>query len=110
MAAITVSELWHGVERAAPAARRQARETHVRQQLAHLNVLDFDADVAKRHAAIWAAMEARGNLIGAHDLEIAATALFHGQPLATLNTKEFQRVPGLQLIAVDSYLRPVAPS
>ena len=110
LAAITVSELWHGVERAIPANRRQAREAHVRQRLAHLNVLEFDADVARRHAAIWAAMEARGSLIGAHDLQIAATALHHGQLLATLNAKEFQRVPGLQLVAVDPYFRPVNPS
>jgi predicted nucleic acid-binding protein len=60
LAAITVSELWHGVERAVPAACQDAREAHVRQRLAHLNVLDFDADVARRHAAIWAALEAAG--------------------------------------------------
>ena len=72
-------------------------------------MLDFDADISRRHAAIWAAMEARGNLIGAHDLQIAATALHHGQLLATLNAKEFQRVPGLLLVEVDPYLRPAAP-
>lgn len=110
LAAITVSELWHGVERAVPVSRRQAREAHVRQRLSHLNVLEFDAEVARRHAAIWAAREARGVLIGAHDLQIAATALHHGQPVATLNAKEFQRVPGLHLVDVDPYLRPLAPS
>lgn len=106
LAAITVSELWHGVERATPPTRRQTREAHVRQQLAHLNVLEFDAEVARRHAAIWAAMETRGMLIGAHDLQIAATALHHGQALATLNAKDFQRVPGLDLVDVRPFSRP----
>jgi tRNA(fMet)-specific endonuclease VapC len=105
LAAITVSELWHGVERAAPATRRQARETHVRQHLAHLNVLGFDAEVARRHAAVWAALETRGALIGSHDLQIAATALHHGHPLLTLNAKEFQRVGSLQLVDVNPYVR-----
>lgn len=31
LAAITVSELWHGVERAVPTARQPARESHLRQ-------------------------------------------------------------------------------
>jgi tRNA(fMet)-specific endonuclease VapC len=43
-------------------------------------------------------LAARGELIGAHDLWIAATALAHGMGLATGNTREFKRVPGLRLI------------
>ena len=39
-------------------------------------------------------MEARGILIGAHDLQIAATALSLDYAVATLNDKEFARVPG----------------
>lgn len=109
LAAITVSELWHGVERAVPATRRQAREAHLRQRLTHLNVLAFDAEVAKRHAAVWAGLEVRGMLIGAHDMQIAATAVHHGHMLATLNQKEFTRVPELQLVDVAHYARPVVP-
>ncbi len=105
LAAITVSELWHGVERAVPVTRQQARETHLRQRLTHLNVLAFDAEVAKRHAAVWADLEVRGMLIGAHDMQIAATAVHHAHSLATLNAKEFSRVPGLQLVDVAPYVR-----
>ncbi len=110
LAAISVSELWHGVERAIPSARRQIREAHVRARLARLNVLDFDAAVALRHAALWAALEARGTLIGAHDLQIAATALHHDQSLATLNRKEFTHVAGLRLMNVAPFIRPIRPS
>jgi predicted nucleic acid-binding protein len=37
-------------------------------------------------------------LIGAHDLWIAATALAHGLAVATGNAAEFRRVPGLRVI------------
>ena len=105
LAAISVSELWHGVERAMPPARKVTREGRLRQWLTSLPVLSFDAEVAKRHAALWADLEMRGCVIGAHDLQIAATVLCHGHHLATLNQKEFQRVPGLQLVEVSDYLR-----
>lgn len=105
VAAITISELWHGAERAAATPRRQAREKHLRQQLAYLNVLSFDAAVARDHATIWADLELKGTLIGAHDLQIAATAIHHRHALATLNEKEFSRVPGLRLINVTPYLQ-----
>jgi predicted nucleic acid-binding protein len=36
-------------------------------------------------------------MIGPHDLLVAATALAGGHALATLNRREFARVPGLVL-------------
>lgn len=47
-------------------------------------------------------MSARGGLIGAHDLWIAATALTHGLSVATGNADEFRRVPGLHVIAAPA--------
>ena len=97
LAAITVSELLHGVERATP-SRRAKRALYVEGVLSAIEVLDFDAAVARRHASIWATLESAGNMIGAHDLLIAATALHHGFTVATLNTKDFVRVAGIQLV------------
>lgn len=76
--------------------------------LADFIVLPFDAAVAQTHARVWAALETRGTMIGAHDLQIAATAIHHGYTLATLNQKEFIRVPGLQLVDVALHMRPAA--
>ena len=36
----------------------------------------------------------RGQIIGAHDLIIAATAKLHGASVLTDNAVEFRRVPG----------------
>jgi tRNA(fMet)-specific endonuclease VapC len=47
MAAITASELLHGVHRAASAAQRQRRETFVERLLAVLPVLPFDLVTAR---------------------------------------------------------------
>jgi tRNA(fMet)-specific endonuclease VapC len=44
----------------------------------------------------------RGQVIGAHDLWIAATALAHGLGIATGNTEEFERVPGLRVIPLPA--------
>jgi tRNA(fMet)-specific endonuclease VapC len=49
---------------------------------------------------IWAELETQGNLIGAHDLWIAATALRHGMDVATANIRDFGQAPGLDVVPV----------
>jgi predicted nucleic acid-binding protein len=56
--------------------------------------------IARAHAEVWAELESEGNLIGAHDLWIAATALSHGMDVATANPRDFERVPGLNVVPV----------
>jgi tRNA(fMet)-specific endonuclease VapC len=57
--------------------------------------------VARIHAEVWAALAARGDVIGSHDLWIAATALTHGFGVATENKRDFDRVPGLRVLALE---------
>ena len=97
LAAITVSELFHGVERAPPGHRRDRRAKFVEAVLDEMEVIDFSDAVARRHAAVWADLEKAGRRLGAHDLLIAATALHCDHGLATLNTAEFRQVHGLVL-------------
>jgi tRNA(fMet)-specific endonuclease VapC len=94
---ITVSELLHGVHRANGAQRAQ-RGAFVEHVLAGMRALEITEQIARVHSDIWAQLAARGEVVGAHDLWIAATALAHGMGLATGNTREFNRVPGLRLI------------
>jgi tRNA(fMet)-specific endonuclease VapC len=42
-------------------------------------------------------LEKRGEVIGPHDLQIAAIAVTQGWVMVTNNTKEFQRIPRLKL-------------
>jgi tRNA(fMet)-specific endonuclease VapC len=103
IAAITASEILHGVERASP-AQKHRRSLYVEGVLASIEAIDFDLAVARRHAAVWARLEAAGTMIGAHDLQIAAAALHYGYDVATLNPKDFSRIAGLQLIEVTPFL------
>jgi tRNA(fMet)-specific endonuclease VapC len=97
---ITVSELLHGVHRA-PGARRARRRAFVEHLLAQLEPVPITEPVARVHAEIWALLASRGSVIGSHDLWIAATALAHGFGVATRNDRDFGRVPGLRVLALE---------
>lgn len=106
IAAITASELLHGVERANTPERREKRLLYVEGVLQRLPVIDFEMTVARRHAQLWAELEVARKMIGPHDLLIAATALVHGHALATLNTSEFAHVPELRMADVAPFAKP----
>ena len=98
IAAITASELLHGVHRASTARLSAVREAFVEGLLARVPVLSFDLLTARLHARIWAELASEGIVVGAHDLLIAATALVSGAPLATRDTRSFPRIPGLKFV------------
>ncbi len=87
-----------GVHRADTAARRARRSAFVEAIIDGVSVLDFTTDVARQHAVLATDLARRGQLIGAHDMIIAATALHHDMSLLTDNVNEFARVLNLQTI------------
>jgi predicted nucleic acid-binding protein len=97
IAAITVAELWHGVERAT-ASYRDEREVFVRRVVDSLQILPYTETTAYEHARIWAELDASGRMIGYHDLIVAATAMECQSAVATFNERHFSRVSGLQVI------------
>ena len=94
---VTVSELLHGVHRAR-GARRARRRAFVEHLLAQLEAVPITEAVARVHAEVWAQLARRGDVVGAHDLWIAATALAHGFGVVTRNDRDFRRVPGLRVL------------
>ncbi len=97
IAAITVAELWHGLERA-NAKHRAQRESYLRRTLLGLPIAHYTEATALEHARIWADLESRGKMIGYYDLIVAATALERGSAVATFNDRHFSQVRGLRLI------------
>jgi tRNA(fMet)-specific endonuclease VapC len=97
IAAITVAELWHDVERSS-GAHRLRREQYLRSISEALPILPYTETTALEHARIWASLESSGKMIGAHDLIVAATALERGSTVATFNRRHFANVPGLKVI------------
>ena len=99
IAAITASELLHGVHRAST-EHRARREAFVESVLAAVPVLDFDLLAARAHARLWAGLASAGAHVGAHDRLVAATAVSIGWSVATANVAHFARIPGLDVVEV----------
>ena len=99
IAAITASELLHGVHRAS-AKHRATREAFVESILAVVPILDFDLLAARAHARLWADLAKTGSDVGPHDRIVAATAISLGWQLATANVRHFGRIAGLDVVEV----------
>lgn len=97
IAAITVAELWYGVERAS-GAHRSARETYLLAMLELLPIVPYTEQTAYLHARLWAQLASAGKMIGPYDLIVAATALERESTLATFNKRHFANVKGLRVI------------
>jgi tRNA(fMet)-specific endonuclease VapC len=102
LSVISASELLHGVHRAKNKAIRNRRSAFVEEVLRQFPILEIDLNAARSHADIWADLVSKGQIIGGHDLWIAASCLAHGHSIITDNTKEFSRVEGLTVIPVSS--------
>jgi tRNA(fMet)-specific endonuclease VapC len=100
IAAITASELLHGVHRATN-EHRGRRETFVESLLAAFPVIAFDLLVARVHARLWAGLASSGGEVGAHDRLVAATALSAGWQVGTANIRHFNRIPGLDVTSIQ---------
>lgn len=99
IAAITASELLHGVHRATP-EHRARREAFVEAVLAAFPPLPFGLLAARVHASIWADLAAAGHDIGPHDRIVAATAVIMGWRVGTANVRHFDRIAGLDILTV----------
>jgi tRNA(fMet)-specific endonuclease VapC len=98
IAAITASELLHGVHRAATATRRRSREAFVERLLEVLPVFPFDLVTARLHASLWATLAAKGASVAPHDLLIGATVMAAGDRVAIRDRRSFGRIPGLEVV------------
>jgi len=98
IAAITASELLHGVHRLKGAVARTRAERFVERILAAISVIPFDLDVARVHARIDAELSAAGTTIGDGDLMIGATAVWLDYRVATRDLRSFPKIKGLPVV------------
>ena len=101
IAAVTVSELLAGVKLAKTPEEYMHRHTYAESILNSIPVLDFDTEVARTYAELYAqalGQQRRSNL-NVHDLQIAATALVQGYSILTTNVDDFKGIPGVRLIS-----------
>jgi predicted nucleic acid-binding protein len=88
---ITVFELYSGV-------KENKYIEALDMVLSHLEVLDFNAEQAKAASNIFRSLKAKNKLIEFRDIFIASCAIATDMPIATLNTKHFERIDGLVLL------------
>lgn len=93
--AVTVGELFKG------AYRSPARDRHLQnieeRILPAVTVLPYDTATARVFGQIQAQLEEKGRRLADADLQIAATAIYHGLELVTGNVKHFERVPQIMI-------------
>ena len=98
ISAVTVAELLLGAERAEAPASRMRRAAFADWISQHVPVIPFGVAEARRHAELRGYLMREGTMIGAHDLQIAATAVAGGHAVVTFDVADFSRVPGLDVI------------
>lgn len=69
----------------------------VRQFLGEFSILPLDDSAREAYGRLRTGLERRGEVIGAHDMLIAAHAIAVGATLVTNNEKEFKRIKGLKI-------------
>jgi len=97
IAAITIAELWHGVERAVE-PQKSKRRKYLETVVAALPIVPYTEQTAYEHARLWAELQSAGKMIGSYNLIVAATALERGSHVATFNKRHFALVKGLHII------------
>ena len=94
LSVVTYGELLYGAEKS-PTRTRAFRELD--ELASMMQVLPIPPEAARMYGSIRAALEARGEMIGANDVWIAAHAKATDLTLVTNNEREFKRVAGLNI-------------
>ena len=95
---VTVSELLAGVHQSR-GEQSVYRSSFVEEMLDRLEPLAITPRIARIHADMASFMKQEGRTIGIHDQWIAATALAHGATVVTMNRKDFDKVPPIQVVS-----------
>jgi tRNA(fMet)-specific endonuclease VapC len=91
---VTYGELCYGAEKG-PAREKDLK--YLEEFAGLVEVLSLPAEAARVYGGIRASLEAKGEVIGANDLWIAAHAKSMDLTLVTNNEREFKRVAGLRI-------------
>ena len=95
---VTIAELVHGAYRSKTEAQQQRRLEFIERLSSDVPVHPVTLDIARLAGRIEGQQEAKGVQFAFEDLLIGVTALHLGYEVATLNLRDFQRIPGLSVI------------
>jgi tRNA(fMet)-specific endonuclease VapC len=97
IASVTLHEALYGVERLPDGRRKRMLREYMREVVAKLPVLPYDATAAEWHARERVRLEASGRTMPYADGQIAAIAVVRGLTLVTANVRDFRHVEGLRV-------------
>jgi hypothetical protein len=112
VAAITIAELSLGPQLTTDERVRQARIANLEAARAAFDPLPFDDDAADAFEHLLATLCSEGTAewrTRSFDALIAATAVANGMPVYTCNPKDFERLDGVDVVAVPNPTRIEAP-
>ena len=95
ISAITVFELFAG-------ATDKQKIDDIRRLLKWIQIIGFDEGVAEISGELFIDLKSNNQLIDFKDIFIAATAIFYGIELATLNVKHFARITNLRILKIKN--------
>jgi len=98
LSVVTVAELVHGAYRTKTQAQQQRRLDFIERLSSDVPVHPVTLEIARLAGRIEGQQEAMGIQFAFEDLLIGATALQLGYEVATLNLRDFQRIPGLSVV------------
>jgi predicted nucleic acid-binding protein len=97
---ITLAELKHGVRRADTPERALKRQQFLNEVMSAFIIVPVSTEIALRAGELDAELELQGEALDIADVIIAATALEHNLSLMTHNTRHFERITQLPLLAL----------
>lgn len=95
---VVLGELYYGFMKG---SRQQFNEKKLRQIISHLNIeiIDMNADVARKYAFIYRSLEKKGTKIPINDVWIAACCMEAGGTLLTRD-QHFEAVDQIEVIVL----------
>ncbi len=100
ISAVTLAELVHGVARANTLDIRRRRRSFIDELKKHVPVHPVTDSTAEIAGQLSGEQATKGVTLPADDLLIGASALEQGYAVATLNTRHFEMIPGLQVLSI----------
>jgi predicted nucleic acid-binding protein len=100
LSVVSIVEFTHGIYRAKSGADRVRRAAFAEELSRDMIVHPVSLAIAQIAGRIEGEQAAKGIAIEFEDLVIGATALHLGFGVATLNVRHFQRIPGLNVVAL----------
>jgi predicted nucleic acid-binding protein len=97
---VSIAELEHGAYRAQNPERQARRLNFIRHLINGLSIHPVTSEIARLAGRIDGQQQSAGIQIGFEDLLIGATALQLRFDVATLNDRDFRRIPGLSIVSM----------